>query len=31
MSRGKRGDFEVIEGEGILRVRKGIQDKTGKN
>ena len=30
MSRGMASDFEVIEGEGILRVRKKNQAKTGK-
>ena len=31
MSRGKRSDFERIEGEGILRVRDKNWAKTGKN
>ena len=31
MSRVKRSDFEMIEGEGILRVRNKNQAKTGKN
>ena len=31
MSRGKRSDFERIEGEGILRVRNENQAKIGKN
>ena len=31
MFRGKRGDFEKIEGEGILRLRNENQAKTGKN
>ena len=30
MSRGMASDFEVIEGEGILRVRNKNQAKTGK-
>ena len=30
MSRGKGSDFEMIEGEGILRVRNKNQAKTGK-
>ena len=30
MSRGKGSDFEVIEGEGILRVRNKNQAKMGK-
>ena len=31
MSRGKKSDFERVEGEGILRVRNENQDKTRKN
>ena len=31
MSRGKGSDFEMIEEEGILRVRSENQAKTGKN
>ena len=31
MSRGKGSDFEMIEGEGILRVRNGNLAKIGKN
>ena len=31
MSRGKRSDFEMTEGEGILRVRNENQAKTGKH
>ena len=31
MSRGKGSDFEMIEGEGILRGRNKNQGKTGKN
>ena len=28
--RGKKNDFERMEGEGILRVSNGNQSKTGK-
>ena len=31
MSRGKGSVFEMIEGEGILRVRNENQANTGKN
>ena len=31
MSRGTGCDFEMIEGEGILRVRNENQAKAGKN
>ena len=31
MSRGKRSDFEMIDGEAILRVRNENQDMIGKN
>ena len=31
MSRGMGSDFEMIEGEGILRVRNENQAKTGNN
>ena len=31
MSRGKRSDFEMIHGEGILRVRNENQAKREKN
>ena len=31
MSREKGSDIEMIEGEGILRVRNESQAKTGKN
>ena len=31
VSRGKRGDFDRMEGKGILKVRNEIQAKSGKN
>ena len=31
MSRGKKSDFEKIEGEEILRMRNENQAKTGEN
>ena len=31
MSRGNGCDFDMIEGEGIVRVRNKNQAKTGKN
>ena len=31
MSRGTGSDFEMIDGEGILRVRNKTQAKTGKH
>ena len=31
MSRGMGSDFEMIEGEGILRVRNKNQAETGRN
>ena len=31
MPRGKKSDFEKIEGEGILRVRNENKAKAGKN
>ena len=31
MCRGMRSDFEIIKGDGILRVRNKTQAKKGKN